>query len=881
MTKNESQNKPIDVHFLGGASEVGASSSLLILGSHRILIDCGIRMGESESSSIPDLSPLNELKPHAVVLTHAHMDHSGALPLIMATIPRIPLYCTPPTAQLIRILFEDALKIMNSKGEDDIPLYSKTMVEETLNRIVEVPFDHPFPILDNQVKLTFFPAGHILGAAMTEFYSQEGRVLFTGDFAVESQITVGGTAIPKARYDLVVSESTYGSRFHPNRENEEHRLASSVAKTVANGGYVIIPAFAIGRAQEIILILSREIEHRRIPPLPVFVDGMVTKVCGVYRDFPNDVTNYLSKRIQKLSHPFFPADGTVKPVLSPKDREAVLNGPPCAIISSSGMLTGGPSVYYASELAGKAENLIAFTGYQDEESPGRKLLNLAETPLEERFLMIDRKRIQVKCSLEKISLSAHADGRQIVRFISKLNPKNVVLVHGDEQAREELWELLRPAVPDVKIHLPKSGESISLQSRKRNFNSSSKSVSADNGKSNSESDGQKGIGCGKWPESTEDVEIIYVHVLMKFPPGKFFTARELFNIYCSTSVFDAEKFEKFRTILKSSKDFFRSPKDRPFLFKAVYNDTNEKNAADNTAADKKKPAFMEQNAAIEAVKTMFSPEDRLLKVGLKLEKIPPIILLSFAFPDSAILKLAEKFQRITSLTGCPVELSPETRIEEADKYLRSILPADVKLMRALSYSRENRKVTAKVATAENVNAIMNLADTFKNETGLFLDAVSTAPSPAVSAELLSRNIHTGRMEINAALGHIKLTFAQSNETLFRASKKFDFAGEFIELAFITKHAGEKQKMLISQLSTDTGWNIRISESVHHQALMQKACELVKPHFEIIGNPSLHLISNQVEVKVHKFSKEIPSDLLQNISDNFVDYTGFQLKITEK
>ncbi|MBF0548057.1 MAG: MBL fold metallo-hydrolase [Candidatus Riflebacteria bacterium] len=850
----------IDLHFLGGASAIGASSSLLRLGDSKILVDCGIRMGETETGTLPDLSPLNDFIPQALVLTHAHMDHSGALPLVLASLPRVPMYCTPPTAQLIRILFEDALKIMNSKGAEDVPLYSKTMVEEALNRIVEVPFDHSIAICEGKVLLKFFPAGHILGAAMAEFQSTFGKVLFTGDFMVEAQRTVGGAAIPKGRYDLVVSESTYGSRFHPNRENEERRLAEIVSRTITNGGFVLIPAFAIGRSQEVILILSREMEQGHIPTFPVYVDGMVTKVCNVYRDFPNDLTNALAKRIKKLSHPFFPEDGPVKAVLSPKNREEILKGPPCVIISSSGMLTGGPSVYYAAELAIKPGNLIAFTGYQDEESPGRKLIELAECPLEERTLQVDRRRISIKCSLEKFNLSAHADGRQIVRLISLLKPQNVALVHGDDQTREELWGLLRSSVPDTKIHLPSNGDLLSIKTRKRKTSTSEKSL--DNA--------SECLGAGRFPETIEDIEIIHVHVLLNFPPGRFFTARELYNLFTGPNRFDAENFEKFRGLVKSAKNFFRAHKERPFLFKPLLDQKDQEPKPEET-----KPAYMEQNAAIATARRMFEEKERLFKIGVRLDISPPVLLLSFAFPDSIKKRLSEKFSRLAEVSGYAIEINPETRQEEVVKLLGSLIPKEIKLLRSPAFHREKRKITVKAESQANAEIIRKLSGPFEEETGFSLEV--TVPAKQTSLTSL-RDHQTGRMEINAALSHISQAFLEYPQTLFKTSKKFDGTGEFIELAFLTPFLGQQFKKLLDSLESDVGWEIRISQSVQQQALMQKAIELISPFTEIIGNPSFHANSKEIEVKVGNF---VDADSFKKIADEFSSKTGFNLKFKIK
>ena len=305
-------------------------------------------------------------------------------------------------------------------------------------------------------------AGHVAGALMLGFESAAGRLVISGDVSVAPQRTVLGAALPSLRYpDLLVMESTYGTRLHPNRQAEEQRLALAVADGIARG-HVLIPAFALGRAQEIILILRAAQRERLIPEFDIWVDGLVRRVCSAYATIPDALHPKLARQIRERGQAFF--GRTIRPVETPAQRTEIIDGTPACIISSSGMLTGGPSAWYARRLAERPEASILITGYQDEEAPGRRLLQLAERG--EGTLNLEGTSVAVRCRVAQYSLSAHADGAELAGIVRGLQPRSVALVHGDPDARAALAARLRE---HGTVYLPRDSSALEVRPRARSF----------------------------------------------------------------------------------------------------------------------------------------------------------------------------------------------------------------------------------------------------------------------------------------------------------------------------------------------------------------------------------------------------------------------------
>lgn len=437
---------------LGGAHEIGATCSLIEIGNRRLLVDCGMRLNKQGQEALPDFSLLGKID--AVLVTHAHLDHTGSLPLLRQYYPGVPIYMTEPTCNLIEILLNDVARIaeQNAKKGGPKPHYGTDAVDWLLRSVTLIPFEtwiNPVPS-DPELKVYWLPAGHILGASCVLIDSPEGKLMLSGDMCTVKQKTVEGIKMPPDgwRPDVLVMESTYGDGSHPKRANEERTMGQSIAEVVGRGGVALVPSFALGRAQEIILTLKDLQRSKVIPTFPIVVDGMVRAICDAYETMKPYLSTSLQKFAANSRQPIFWSDNVIR-----ADEMTRLTAPtsPCCIVSSSGMLTGGPALGYAKRVVNAERNAIFFTGYVDEEAPGRRLMGLQRGDKME----LDGTLVEVNCEVKKIHLSAHADQGQICQQVSYFQPKAVILVHGEGGAIPGLRSKL---MDKYVVWTPRNGE---------------------------------------------------------------------------------------------------------------------------------------------------------------------------------------------------------------------------------------------------------------------------------------------------------------------------------------------------------------------------------------------------------------------------------------
>jgi putative mRNA 3-end processing factor len=427
------------LHCLGAGQEVGRSA-LLLKGKDNILLDYGLKLNPTTQVKADMELPAKTEHPRPVkeeltgiVLSHAHLDHSGAIPSLYKN-ANAPLFLTEATLELSNLLWKDTLKIAKLTGEDCG--FKPQQVDDTNNSAFYIDYRVPVQISPN-TKITFFDAGHIVGSVMTLVEMDHKKILYTGDFrATESQMFKGyDRKLPQV--DVLITETTYADAPHKNRKEQEKLLIDEIKETLDNRGIIILPAFAIERSQELVSILDKYNIK-----VPVYLDGMAKKATTIFAQYPNQFVEYA--RFKK-------AVDRIEFIKNQKKREKIVSAnTPCIIITTAGMLEGGPVLGYIRDLGDDPRNKIILTGYQVEGTNGRRLFDKGK-------LYIDGKIYAPRAKVTKHSFSAHADKLELLELIKKTNPKKVICIHGDKDVtfdfKNELKKLgitaENPAVGDI------------------------------------------------------------------------------------------------------------------------------------------------------------------------------------------------------------------------------------------------------------------------------------------------------------------------------------------------------------------------------------------------------------------------------------------------
>lgn len=925
----------MEITFLGGADEVGASSILIEIAGRRVLIDAGIRPTPKArwglaGDQLPDLSYIERSGGlDAILVTHAHTDHTGALELVSERYPAAPVYATPMTIELTRVLHQDARRIMATRLEEEgeLPLFDEVATDRLMAAFAPVALNQPLTLAPG-LTATWFHAGHIAGAAMIGLAAAEGRVLISGDISISPQRTVDGARPPRFGADVLILESTYGGRLHANRHVEEQRLVETVAAITAAGGKVLIPAFALGRAQEILLTLGEYQRQGELAGVPVWADGMVRAVCEAYRRHPEA----LPLALQEQGAAFFGA--MIQPVTSAAQRNALIWEPgPAVIVSSSGMLAGGPSVAYARALAGRPENAILLTGYQDEESPGRRLQEMAQRG--SGTLRLGKDKVDVQCKLATYSLSAHADAGQLVSFVETLDPAQVFLVHGDAAARASLEEALR--LRGRRVRLPRAGQSFGFR-----FTPVTQPENA------------PGIGGGR----RLDLRRLWETLIRTAPDaddaGAIFTRDALAQLWWGSQPAPSERqLAELTAALAADHCYFVADPTRADSFRlrsrgqveltlrrrrdlAAHGDLTgrwllARNAEGEvvvgramaqaqeqvsvevgdwaTAADGAHtfpvwpedilavlddaaaagaalaqlnasvsrgdaPVAMEPNQALAVARTCFPPEARLRRTGYRLAD--HTLTLTFDFPAVAQLKYADVLAELADRTGWTVEVTPEANQAALNALVGECLPSGWEVRKGPAIHRVERRVVVTVAPPDDAARGQRaaVAARFNEISGYTLEIAfvegraaqgDAAPSAAAAAAEGG-----APLEINAAYAAIRQALAGT--TLYKTSLK----DGVIVLSFISPQVGQRHQAAIDRLAPQIGWPLAIHPQPNQGAILDAARRLLQERaWRIAKGPSIFIDRSEVAVTLIATPT---ADEVAALQAEFIAATGYRLSV---
>jgi metallo-beta-lactamase family protein len=461
----------MEIEFLGAARTVTGSMHLVHAPRARVLLDCGMFQGRRRESFDRNRElPVAARKVDAVVLSHAHIDHSGALPILVKHGYRGPIFVTPATRDLCDAMLRDAAMIQTqdaryinkqiARGDDSMepvePLFEEVDVERTLERMVPIAYDEPRVIAPG-VTLTFLDAGHVLGSAISALdIEDEGktkRLVFTGDLGRKNMPILRDPEVPSGA-NVLITESTYGDRLHPPIEDMDGELAAIVKAVHARGGKVVIPTFALERAQEILYALSRLTRRGDVPKLDVFVDSPLTvKITDVFRRHPECFDEDARARLLGDDSPFDFASLTY---VSDKEESKAIDASsrPAIILAASGMCEAGRVLHHLKATIEDPKNAVVIVGFQAQHTLGRRIV---ERRPRVKIFGVER---DLRASVHVLGgFSAHGDQNDLLEFArasrDRGNLSKIALVHGDEPAQRVLEQKLRDeGFDDVTVPAP-------------------------------------------------------------------------------------------------------------------------------------------------------------------------------------------------------------------------------------------------------------------------------------------------------------------------------------------------------------------------------------------------------------------------------------------
>lgn len=437
-------NGPIRLIPLGAFGEVGRSAILVDTGESKVLLDAGIK---AEANTITEEFPafhaldfpLEELD--AVIIGHAHMDHQGALPYLFKYGYRGPVYMTPPSRDLMVLTQKDYIDLKQKLGE--VPPYGVEHIKKAVEHTITVDWGEVTDITPD-IKMTLNNAGHILGSSVIHLNIGEGRynILYTSDLKYAQTRLLDKAHAMFPRVDCLIIESTYGGNIMPSRQEAEAKFVSLINKTVERGGKILIPTLAVGRAQEVMMIIAEHMAAGSIPKIPVYLDGMLLESTAIHTAYPEYLALNVKRKIYQGDNPFL-RDEFVRIDDASKRDEALSQGP-SIILATSGMMTGGPVIEYFKELCSNPNNTLVFVNYQAEGTLGRTILKGArEVELSDGNA--EKRVYKVNMEVQAIEgFSGHSDKSELIKYVMAVRPtEKIVINHGEPSRSAELAYALK------------------------------------------------------------------------------------------------------------------------------------------------------------------------------------------------------------------------------------------------------------------------------------------------------------------------------------------------------------------------------------------------------------------------------------------------------
>jgi Cft2 family RNA processing exonuclease len=447
-------------------TEIGANSYYLEMGRHRLVLDCGMHPKDTGEDALPNFKAIAGQEIEAILISHAHQDHIGTLPVLMRRFPTARIFMTEATAEIGNVLLHNSVNVMTRQREEIdravaglYPLFTHRETDRASERWRWCPLRQRISIAGERapkrekdaLTFEFFDAGHVLGSSGIVLRADGQTVFYTGDVNFDDQTIMEAAVFPASKIDILIMECTRGDHTKPagwTRAGEERRLAEAIATVFARRSCVLIPVFALGKTQEILAMLYKFRRERLLPEFPIYIGGLSSKMTDIY-----DRRAHMSRRqlprlqLMREAAPFILNDETV--------RDAPLRPERVYVLSSGMMIPKTLSNVLGRRLIENPQHSIFFVGYASPESPAGLLREARSNG--EVALDPDRPAQRVRCNIEQFQFSAHATREALIDYAKKLSPGKIVLVHGDPPAVEWMRATLSAALPRSEIIVPAPG----------------------------------------------------------------------------------------------------------------------------------------------------------------------------------------------------------------------------------------------------------------------------------------------------------------------------------------------------------------------------------------------------------------------------------------
>ena len=452
-------------------TEIGANSYFLEIGRHRLVLDCGMHPKDTGEEALPNFKAIAGREIEAILISHAHQDHIGTLPVLMRRFPSAHIFMTEATAEIGNVLLHNSVNVMTRQREEIgrtvaglYPLFTHRETDRASERWRWCPLHQRISIRGERapqrekeaLTFEFFDAGHVLGSSGILLRTEDKTVFYTGDVNFDDQTIMEAAVFPEADIDVLIMECTRGDHAKAagwTRTGEEQRLATAIANAFETNSCVLIPVFALGKTQEILAMLYKFRRERLLPEFPIYIGGLSSKMTDIYDRRAHRTRRQLPRlQLMRETAPFILNDETI--------RDAPLR-PGRVYVLSSGMMTPKTlSNVLAQRLIENPQHSIFFVGYASPESPAGLLREAA--PNGEVCLDPEKPAQRVRCKIEQVQFSAHSTRETLIDYAKRLSPGKIVLVHGDPPAVEWMRTTLSKELPNTEVFVPSPGVELEL-----------------------------------------------------------------------------------------------------------------------------------------------------------------------------------------------------------------------------------------------------------------------------------------------------------------------------------------------------------------------------------------------------------------------------------